>query len=380
MLDFIPYNKPHVTGDEFTLVKEAIEQGHLAGDGSYTKSCQEAIEDFCDSDFALITNSCTAALETAAILADISQGDEVIMPSYTFSSTANAIVLRGGVPVFIDIRDDTLNMDQNLLETALTKNTKAIMPVHYAGVACEMDTIMQFSDEHRLLVIEDAAQGFLSSYKGKALGTIGDFGCLSFHETKNIISGEGGALLLKDENKKLQAEIIREKGTDRSQFIRGEIDKYTWNSVGSSYLPSEIVSAFLLAQLKHAKAITQKRLEIWNYYFKACKPLEEDGFLSLPVIPKNCTHTAHIFYVILDERFERSQIISKLREFGVHTVSHYTPLHSAPAGRKYGRTPGPMQKTINASKQIIRLPLWAGMTMQQQEQVIEYLALSLKNG
>lgn len=380
MLDLIPYNKPHLTGGEFTLVKEAIEQGHLAGDGSYTKSCQEAIEEFCDSDFVLITNSCTAALETAAILADILPGDEVIMPSYTFSSTANAVVLRGGVPVFIDIRDDTLNMDQNLLETALTKNTKAIMPVHYAGVACEMDTVMQFSDEYRLLVIEDAAQGFLSSYKGKALGTIGDFGCLSFHETKNIIAGEGGALLLKDKNKKLQAEIIREKGTDRSQFIRGEIDKYTWNSVGSSYLPSEIVSAFLFAQLKHAKAITQKRLEIWNFYFKACKPLEESGFLSLPFIPKNCTHNAHIFYVILDERFERPQIISKLRELGVQTVSHYTPLHSAPAGRKYGRTPGSMQKTINASKQIIRLPLWVGMTMQQQERVIECLTLSVKIG
>jgi dTDP-4-amino-4,6-dideoxygalactose transaminase len=351
----IPFNKPFIIGRELALIADAVAQGHLSGDGPYTRLCHRWFEEHLGCRKALLTHSCTAALEMAAILCDIQPGDEVILPSYTFVSTANAFALRGAVPVFVDIRPDTLNIDEKLVEAAITPKTKAIVPVHYAGVACEMDAIMDIARRHKLLVVEDAAQALLSTYKGKAVGTIGHFGCLSFHETKNIISGEGGALLINDERFVERAEIIREKGTNRSQFFRGEVDKYTWVDIGSSYLPSELVSAFLYAQLERAGEITSQRCRICSAYAEQLAPLEQAGKLRLPHF--DADSNGHMFYILLDSLATRTALIAHLKAQGIHPVFHYVPLHSSPAGRKYGRVSGGMAVTDDLSERLLRLPL-----------------------
>ena len=357
----IPFNKPYMTGKELFYIAKAHFNNILAGDGPFTKKCHEWLEEKTGTKKALLTHSCTAALDIAAILADIQPGDEVIMPSYTFVSTANAFVLRGGVPVFIDIRQDTLNIDESKIEQAITSRTKAIVPVHYAGVACEMDAIMDIARQHKLLVIEDAAQGIMSTYKGKPLGSIGHLGALSFHETKNIISGEGGALLVNDESFAERAEIIREKGTNRSQFFRGHVDKYTWVDIGSSYLPGEIIAAFLWAQMEEAESITDRRLDIWGQYHERLESLEAAGKLRRPLIPSHCQHNAHMYYILLDSLETRTRIIDGLKQQGIHTVFHYNPLHTAPAGQKFGRTSGLMTYTEALSDRLLRLPLWLGV-------------------
>jgi dTDP-4-amino-4,6-dideoxygalactose transaminase len=367
----IPFNKPHMTGRELWHIAQAHANGHLAGDGMFTKKCHAWLEARTNTRKALLTHSCTAALEMAAILADIQPGDEIIMPSYTFVSTANAFVLRGGIPVFVDIRPDTLNIDESKIEAAITPRTKAIAPVHYAGVACEMDVIMDIAKRHNLLVIEDAAQAVMSTYKGKALGAIGHLGAYSFHETKNIISGEGGALLVNDERFTERAEIIREKGTNRSQFFRGQVDKYTWVDTGSSYLPGEVIAAFLWAQMEEAESITQKRLDIWQKYHQAFATLEEAGKLRRPIIPEHCQHNAHMYYILLESLEKRTEVIAKLKAQGVNAVFHYVPLHSAPAGKKYARTSGTMQHTDDLSERLLRLPLWVGMDEAQDKVIAE---------
>lgn len=368
----VPFNKPYLTGNEIEYIKQSHAVGNLSGDGFYTKESSAWLEQKTKTKKALLTHSCTAALEMAALLAEIQPGDEVIMPSYTFVSTANAFVLRGGIPVFVDIRPDTLNIDENLIEAAITSRTKAIVPVHYAGVACEMDTIMQISEKYDLLVIEDAAQGVMSSYKGQALGSIGHIGAYSFHETKNIISGEGGAILINEEEFSLRAEIIREKGTNRSQFYRGQVDKYTWQDIGSSYLPGEDTAAFLLAQLECAEEITQKRMAIWNKYHQAFEHLEREGVIRRPSIPAGCTHNAHMYYVILNSLAERTALIRKFKSHNIHPVFHYIPLHSAPAGVKFGRVSGSMENTNAVSDRLLRLPLWVGLD-EDQNRVIDVM-------
>ena len=373
----IPFNKPYISGRELSNIAQAHAFGQMAGDGSFTKLCNQWLEHRTGCCKALLTHSCTAALEMAAILADIQPGDEVIMPSYTFVSTANAFVLRGGVPVFIDIRPDTLNIDERLIEAAITSRTKAIVPVHYAGVGCEMGTIMDIAHRHNLFVIEDAAQGIIAAYKGKALGSIGHLGTLSFHETKNITSGEGGALLINDQRLVERAEIIREKGTNRSQYFRGHVDKYTWVDIGSSYLPGEIIAAFLWAQMEEAESITEKRLNIWSCYHEAFVALESTGKLRRPVIPEHCMHNAHMYYILLDSLAARTALIAKLNENGVNAVFHYVPLHSAPAGRKYGRVHGTMTHTDAFADKLLRLPLWIGMDEEQQGIVIDSLFQAL---
>lgn len=357
----IPFNKPYLAGKELWYIAQAHANGKLAGDGSFTKKCQEWLEQRTGSRKALLTHSCTAALEMAAILADIQPGDEVIMPSYTFVSTANAFVLRGGVPVFVDIRSDTLNLDETKIEAAITPRTRAIVPVHYAGVACEMDTIMDIAHRHNLLVIEDAAQGVMSTYKGKALGAIGHLGTLSFHETKNIISGEGGALLINDPVLAERAEIIREKGTNRSQFFRGQVDKYTWVDIGSSYLPGEIIAAFLWAQMEEAESITSRRMAIWNIYHAAFASLEQTGRLHRPVIPSNCSHNAHMYYLLLRDLDDRTNFIDAMKKEGVNCVFHYVPLHSSPQGELSSRSNESMFVTSALAERLVRLPLWVGL-------------------
>lgn len=372
----IPFNKPYMSGKELSYIAEAHFNGKLAGDGPFTKRCHDWLETHTGSKKALLTHSCTAALEMAAILLDIEPGDEVIMPSYTFVSTANAFVLRGGIPVFVDIRPDTLNIDESLIEAAITPRTKAIVPVHYAGVSCEMDTIMEIAQRYKLLVIEDAAQGVMSGYKGKALGAIGHMGAYSFHETKNLISGEGGALLVNDERFTERAEIIREKGTNRSLFFRGQIDKYTWVDIGSSYLPSEIIAAFLWTQLEEAKSITQRRMEVWHRYHDALAPLEAAGKLRRPIIPHGCEQNAHMYYVLLDSLGQRTEVIKRLKVQNVNPVFHYVPLHSSPAGRKYGRASGEMKYTDELSDRLLRLPVWLGIEVNQSR-VIEALITAI---
>ena len=359
-----PFNKPHMTGKELYYIAEAHFNGMLAGDGPFTKRCHVWLEEQTGAQKALLTHSCTAALEMAAILADIEPGDEVIMPSYTFVSTANAFVLRGGVPVFVDIRPDTLNIDESLIEAAITPRTKAIVPVHYAGVACEMDTIMDIARRHNLLVIEDAAQGVFSTYKGKTLGTIGHMGAYSFHETKNVISGEGGTLLINDERFVERAEIIREKGTNRSQFFRGQVDKYTWVDVGSSYLPGEVIAAFLWAQLEDAGNITARRLAIWEQYHRGLHALERQGRLRRPIVPAECRQNAHMYYILLDSLEARTRLIEDMRREEIYPVFHYVPLHSSPAGRKYGRAHGELLVTESLSDRLLRLPMWIGLEPQ----------------
>ena len=363
----IPFNKIYLTGKEIEYIRQSHETGNLSGDGVFTHKASQWLENQTNTHKALITHSCTAALEMAALLAEIQPGDEVIMPSYTFVSTANAFVLRGGVPVFVDIRPDTLNIDETLIEAAITPRTKAIVPVHYAGVSCEMDTIMQIAKKYNLLVIEDAAQGVMSKYKGLALGSIGHIGAYSFHETKNIISGEGGAILINDAEFAARAEIIREKGTNRSQFYRGQVDKYTWQDIGSSYLPGEDVAAFLYAQLEEAEQITQKRLDIWNIYHEALADLELNGDLRRPLVPEECQHNAHMYYILLNSLKQRTELIKRFKKQDIHPVFHYIPLHNAPAGKQYARVHGELRHTENLSERLLRLPLWVGLGKQQKD-------------
>lgn len=370
----IPFNKPYMTGKELFNIAEAHFNGMLAGDGPFTKRCHAWLEERSGAKKALLTHSCTAALEMAALLLDIQPGDEVIMPSYTFVSTANAFVLRSGVPVFVDIREDTLNIDERLIEAAITPRTKAIVPVHYAGVACEMDTIMDIARRHGLKVVEDAAQGVMSTYKGRALGGIGDFGAYSFHETKNVISGEGGALLVNDSDPALRAEIIREKGTDRSRFFRGEVDKYTWQEVGSSFLPGELTAAFLWAQLEDAESITSKRMTSWNRYHAALAPLEARGLLRRPIVPSDCVHNAHMYYVLLAPGVDRQAVLMAMKRNDINAVFHYVPLHSSPAGQRYGRVHGSMALTDKLSDRLVRLPLWVGLAPEQHDRIVTVLA------
>jgi dTDP-4-amino-4,6-dideoxygalactose transaminase len=365
----IPFNKPYLTGRELHYISEAHARGQLAGDGHFTRKCNAWLEEKTGCHKALLTHSCTAALEMAAILADIQPGDEVIMPSYTFVSTANAFVLRGGVPVFVDIREDTLNIDERLIEAAITPRTKAVVPVHYAGVGCEMDTIMAIARKHNLLVIEDAAQGVMATYKGRPLGSIGDLGCYSFHETKNIIAGEGGALLVNNPTFAERAEIIREKGTNRSMFFRGQVDKYTWVDIGSSYLPGELIAAFLWAQMEEAEAITAKRLEIWDDYHKAFHKLEAEGRIRRPMIPSDCTHNAHMYYLLLSGIDDQSRFIRQMREKAISCVFHYIPLHSSQYAAAHDNliSPRPLELTSRISNQIVRLPLWNGLGRIQMD-------------
>ncbi|MDW7773259.1 MAG: dTDP-4-amino-4,6-dideoxygalactose transaminase [Desulfobulbaceae bacterium] len=366
----IPFNKPYLGGKELWNIAQAHALGQLAGDGSFTRKCQGWLEQCTGSRKALLTHSCTAALEMAAILADIQPGDEVIMPSYTFVSTANAFVLRGGVPVFVDIRPDTLNLDETRIEAAITPRTRAIVPVHYAGVACEMDAIMEIARRHKLLVIEDAAQGVMAAYKGRALGAIGHLGTLSFHETKNIIAGEGGALLVNDPARTERAEIIREKGTNRSQFFRGQVDKYTWVDIGSSYLPGEIIAAFLWAQMEEAEMITQRRKALWVRYHEAFAPLENSGRIRRPVIPAGCGYNAHMYYLLLRDLDDRTRFIEEMKQQGVNCVFHYVPLHSVPFGAKIGRVHDQLKVTTDMADRLVRLPLWLGLE-EEQGRVIE---------
>ena len=373
----VPFNRPYMTGKELEYIAEAHSKSMLGGDGIFTNRCHAWLEDKTGCAKVLLTHSCTAALEMSALLLDIQPGDEIIMPSYTFVSTANAFVLRGGVPVFVDIREDTLNLDEHLIEAAITPRTRAIAPVHYAGVACEMDVIMSIAKRHGLKIVEDAAQGVMSSYKGRALGSIGDLGAYSFHETKNVISGEGGALLINHPEFASQAEIIREKGTDRNRFFRGEVDKYTWQDLGSSFLPGELTAAFLWAQLEQAQAITARRLASWERYHVALARLEAEGMLRRPVIPEDCQHNAHMYYVLLAPELDRQSVLDEMKRNNIYSVFHYVPLHSSPAGQRFGREHGSMDVTNRLSARLIRLPLWVGLTESQQDRVVDTLAAAV---
>ncbi len=370
--DQIPFNKPYMTGLEIEHIKEAHALGSLSGDGIFTQRCREWLEKLTGTQ-ALLTHSCTAALEMSALLLNIEPGDEVIMPSYTFVSTANAFVLRGGVPVFVDIRPDTLNIDELKIADAITNKTKAIVPVHYAGVSCEMDTIMSLANSHSLAVVEDAAQCVMSSYRGKMLGSIGHFGTYSFHETKNIISGEGGALLVNKNEYLADAEILREKGTDRSRFLRGERDKYSWQNHGSSYLPGELIAAFLWGQMQRASSITAERMSAWEIYDELLGPLTQIEGLKTPSIPDHVEHNAHMYYVILPQGVSRDAALKLMREKGIGAIFHYVPLHSAPAGQRFGRQSGELAVTDAMSSRIVRLPLWCGIRREQQEYVVDSL-------
>ena len=369
----ISFNVPPYCGKEEEYVIQAIRNHKICGDGEFTKKWSRWIEEKTGSPKVLLTTSCTHATEMAALLSEIQPGDEVIMPSYTFVSTADAFVLRGAKAVFVDIRPDTMNIDETKIEAAITKKTKAIVPVHYAGVACEMDTIMDIARRYNLLVIEDAAQGVMSTYKGKALGTIGDYGCYSFHETKNYSMGEGGALLIKNEDMIENAEILREKGTNRSKFFRGQIDKYTWVNYGSSYLPSELNAAYLWGELEMADEINENRLKSWNHYYQGLQHLAEQGKIELPVVPEGCVHNAHMFYIKAKDLEERTRVISYMKENGVGCVFHYIPLHSAPAGRKFGRFHGEDEYTTKESERLMRLPMYYGLKSEEIDYVIECL-------
>jgi dTDP-4-amino-4,6-dideoxygalactose transaminase len=377
MNERIPFNWPHMTGKELYYIAESHFNGRLAGDGPFTQRCHGWLENRTGCSKALLTHSCTAALEMAALLLDVQPGDEIIMPSYTFVSTANAFVLRGGIPVFVDIREDTLNLDERLIEAAITPRTRAIVPVHYAGVACEMDSILSIALRHGLKVVEDAAQGVMSSYKGRALGGIGDLAAFSFHETKNLISGEGGALLVNDPELALRAEIIREKGTDRSRFFRGEVDKYTWQEVGSSFLPGELIAAFLWAQLEEADRITSERLASWDLYHEMLEPMESKGLLRRPIIPESCQHNAHMYYVLLAPEIDRQKVLDEFKRNEIWSVFHYVPLHSSPAGLRYGRAHGEMVMTNLQSERLVRLPLWVGLSETRQQKVVDVLKVAV---
>ncbi len=370
----INFNVPPYIGKEQDYIKQAIESHKICGDGEFTKKCNKWIEDTMGSSKALLATSGSTALDMAAILTEVGPGDEVILPSYTFVSTANAFVLRGASLVFVDIRPDTQNIDEKLIEDAITEKTKVIVPVHYAGVGCEMDTIMDIAKRHGLLVVEDAAQGVYAFYKGRGLGSIGDYGCFSFHETKNYSMGEGGALLIRDEDKTDRAEIIREKGTDRSKFLRGAVDKYTWVDMGSSYLPSELNAAYLLAELEEADTINNDRLASWNAYYELLSPLAEEGRIVLPVIPEECTHNAHMFYIKTKDIEERTALTAFLKENGIGSAFHYVPLHSAPAGSRFGRFHGEDRYTTNTFERLLRLPMYYGLKPEE----VEYIADTIK--
>jgi len=372
----IPFNKPPHTGNEEQYIAKALQSGKISGDGDFTKKCEQWFEQTLGCKRALLTSSCTHALEMCALLINIQPGDEVILPSYTFVSTANAFVLRGAVPVFVDIRPDTMNIDETLIEPAITQKTKAICVVHYAGVGCEMDTIMKIAQKHNLYVIEDAAQGMMAQYKGKPLGTIGHLGTFSFHESKNYTSaGEGGLLLVNNEEFVLRAEILREKGTNRSQFFRGMIDKYTWVDIGSSFLMNDVSAAYLWGQLEKAGQILENRMHAWNTYYELLLPLKHQGLLELPVIPTQCTHNAHMFYIKTKDLDERTHLMDFLKQNGIYAVFHYVPLHSSPAGMRFGRFHGVDEHTTKESERLLRLPLFYGITTDD----VHYIVNSIKN-
>jgi dTDP-4-amino-4,6-dideoxygalactose transaminase len=374
----IHFNWPYATGKELIYAAEVQRNHHLSGDGIFTKRCHEWIEERTGCARALLTHSCTSALDMAALLLDIEAGDEVILPSYTFVSTANAFVLRGAVPVFVDIREDTLNIDERLIEAAITPRTRAIVPVHYAGVSCELDAILAVAKRHGLKVVEDAAQGVGASYKGRALGSLGDLGTFSFHETKNIISGEGGCLLVNDPALVTRAEIIREKGTDRSRFFRGEVDKYTWQDVGSSFLPGEMTAAFLWAQLEEAERITSERLAIWRRYHGMLENLEQQGLIRRPIVPANCQHNGHLYYVLLPREVDRQDVLDHFKRNQIGALFHYVPLHSSPAGMRFGRSHGDLSLTTSLAQRLIRLPMWLGLSEAQQQRVTDVLVTILQ--
>lgn len=375
----ISFNVPPYVGNELTYIKEAVDSYKICGDGQFTKKCNAWLEEKFNAQKALLTTSGSTALDMALLLCDLKPGDEVILPSYTFSSTANAPVLAGAKLVFVDIRPDTMNIDEKKIESAITKKTKVIIAVHYAGVSCEMDTILDIARRHNLMVIEDAAQGVMSTYKGKALGTMGDFGCYSFHETKNYSMGEGGALVINNPAYNEKAEILREKGTNRAKFFRGQVDKYTWVDFGDSYLPSELNAAYLWAQLEVADEINENRLATWNAYYEAFKPLEEKGYIELPTIPPGCVHNAHMFYVKLKDLEARTDFIEALKKDGVNCVFHYIPLHSAPAGHKFGRFDGEDEYTTKESERLVRLPLYYNLTLEDREHVIDSVKKYFEN-
>ena len=366
----IPFNRAYTTGREFAYISQAIANLHISGNGPYFERCAAWFQDRTGSAWAFLTPSGTAALEMAGVLAGFEPGDEVVMPSFTFVTTASSMALRGAVPVFVDIRPDTLNLDEKQIEAAITPRTRAVVPVHYAGIGCEMDPILELAREHGLMVIEDAAQGITSSYRAQDLGSFGELACISFHETKNVTCGEGGAVLVNDRELVERAEVIQEKGTDRAKFLRGETDKYTWVGLGSSYLMSEINAAFLWAQLEMADEITRARLSIWDRYHAAFAGLEEQGLLRRPVVPPDARHNAHMYYVLLPDRARRDAVIRHLGEQGIQAVFHYVPLHSSPAGKRYGRADGPLPITDDASARLVRLPLWVGMRDAEIEQVV----------
>lgn len=367
----IKFNQAPYVGTEEQYIKEVLDSRKVCGDGAFTRKCNQWIEDKTGTSKALLTTSCSAALDMAAVLTEVGPGDEVVMPSFTFVSTANAFVMRGASIVFVDIRPDTQNINERLIEEAITEKTKVIVPVHYAGVACEMDTIMDIASRHNLLVVEDAAQGVMSTYKGKALGSIGNFGCFSFHETKNYSMGEGGALLIRDEDNVEKAEIIREKGTDRSQFLRGQVDKYTWVDKGSSYLQSDINAAYLWAQLEVADKINENRRTNWYRYNELLKPLADAGRIELPYVPEECVHNAHMFYIKAADLNERTELISYLKENGVGAAFHYVPLHSAPAGARFGRFSGEDRYTTDTYERLLRLPMYYELKANEVEYICD---------
>jgi dTDP-4-amino-4,6-dideoxygalactose transaminase len=373
----IPFNRPFATGGELASISLAIEANHLSGNGPLTAKCAQWLEAQTGSPRALLTHSCTAALELAAVLADVGPGDEVIMPSFTFSSTANAFVLRGATPVFVDVSEETLNLDVSEVCRAVGPRTRAIVPVHYAGVACELDEIVELAADTGAWVIEDAAQGLFATYRGRELGSVGRLGALSFHETKNVISGEGGALLVNDAELIERAEIVQEKGTDRSRFFRGEVDKYTWVDIGGSYSPSELIAAFLWTQLQAAAEITDRRVAIWNEYHRAFEPLEEAGVLRRPIVPEGRAHNGHMYFVLLPDAVLRPRFIELLAEEGVQAVIHYVPLHDSPAGLRFGRTVGDLPVTNEVSARLVRLPLWTAMTHEDVAEVVGAVAQAL---
>ena len=376
----IPFNKPHATGREFAYIQQAIDAGHLSGNGPFDRRCGAWLEERIGCRRAFLTASGTSALEMAALLAGVGPGDEVVMPSFTFVSSASAVALRGATPVFVDVRPDTLNLDERAVADAVTERTRAIMPVHYAGVGCAMGELTAIAERHGLVVIEDAAHGIMASWDGRPLGSFGALGCLSFHETKNLTCGEGGALLVNDDTLVERAEVVQEKGTDRSRFFRGEVDRYTWVDLGSSFLASEINSAFLWAQFDEAERITADRMRIWRGYHERLEPLERDGLLRRPVVPAEAEHNAHMYYVLLPDRAARDALIADMSARGVHTVFHYVPLHSSPAGERLGRVSGPLPVTDDVSGRLVRLPLWPDLTEEQVEHVCHALAQSLGAG
>lgn len=371
LLEVIPFNRPRLIGGEHAFIDEALASGKISGNGRFAQRCARRLEERLGAPRALITPSCTAALEMAAILCDLRPGDEVIMPSFTFVSTANAFVLRGAVPVFVDIRPDTLNVDPDLIEAAVTERTRAVVVVHYGGVACEMDRILEIAERHRLVVVEDAAHALPGVWRDRQLGSIGHLATFSFHETKNVHCGEGGALVINDENLVERAEIVQEKGTDRARFFRGAVDKYTWQDMGSSYLLSEVAAAFLWAQLEHLDEITAERHGIWMTYHDAFAQLESDDVLRRPTVPPDCRHSGHLYYLLLPEPDLRDSFIAALHDRGVHAVFHYVPLHSSPAGRRLGRTNGDLLITEDVSERLVRLPVWSGLGTRRTDQVID---------